>query len=294
LSILLNLIFKINDDVIKMKKILILGSSGLIGCTLYKYLTSIKKISVEGTYNSNKLPFKYQKKFNFIKDDMDFFKKYDLIINCIGITKHNPSYSDINLVFNLNVRLPLMLNDLAKEKKINVIHISSDCVFSGNTGNYKEKDNDFAIDLYGQTKRIAENLMKNSLVIRTSTIGHEFFYKYGLLEWFLSNKDECVGFKNAYFNGLTTLELAKVIYKYFISKSYYPKLLLNVGSNRISKYDLLCKLNTVYDLNINIEKNYDFKIDRTLNISKFLNLTDYKLKTWYKMLLENKNYINNV
>ena len=101
-----------------MKKILILGSSGLIGCTLYKYLSSIKKISVEGTYNSNKLPFKYQKKFNFIKDDMNFFQNYDLIINCIGITKHNPSYSDINLVFNLNVRLPLMLNDLAKEKKI--------------------------------------------------------------------------------------------------------------------------------------------------------------------------------
>ena len=277
-----------------MKKILILGSSGLIGYTLYKYLSSIKKISVEGTYNSNKPPFKYQRKFNFIKDDMDFFQNYDLIINCIGITKHNPSYSDINLVFNLNVRLPLMLNDLAKEKKINLIHISSDCVFSGHTGNYKEKDTDFAIDLYGQTKRIAENLMKNSLVIRTSTIGHEFFYKYGLLEWFLSNKDKCVGFKNAYFNGLTTLELAKVTYKYFISKSYYPKLLLNVGSNRISKYDLLCKFNTVYDLNINIEKNYDFKIDRTLNISKFLNLTDYKLKTWYKMLLENKNYIKNV
>ena len=136
--------------------------------------------------------------------------------------------------------------------------------------------------------------MKNSLIIRTSTVGHEFFYKNGLLEWFLSNKKNCEGFNNAYFNGLTTLELAKVIYKYFISKSYYPKLLINVGSSKISKYDLLCTMKEVYNVNIKIEKNSDFQIDRTLNTSKFSNLTDYKSKTWYKMLIDNKIFIKDV
>jgi len=277
-----------------MKKILILGSSGLIGSTLYKYLSSINKISVHGTYNSNKPPFQNQIKFDFNNDNIDFLEDYDLIINCIGITKHNPKSFNLEVVYNLNIKLPLILNDLVKLKKVNVIQISSDCVFSGSTGNYKENSCDYSFDTYGQTKRISEAIMKNSLIIRTSTIGHEFFFKNGLLEWFLSNKKKCVGFKNAYFNGLTTLELAKVIYKYFISKSYYPKLLINIGSSRISKYDLLCKLNKVYNLDIKIEKNYDFQIDRTLNISKFLNLTDYKPKTWYKMLKDNKRYIKNV
>jgi predicted nucleotidyltransferase len=70
--------------------------------------------------------------------------------------------------------------------------------------------------------------------------------------------------------------------------------LINIGSNKISKYELLNKLNTIYDLNIDIEKDLEFKIDRTLDISKFLNLTDYKPKTWYRMLIENKNYLKNV
>jgi hypothetical protein len=70
--------------------------------------------------------------------------------------------------------------------------------------------------------------------------------------------------------------------------------LINIGSNKISKYELLNKLNTIYDLNIDIEKDLEFKIDRTLDISKFLNLTDYKPKTWYRMLRENKNYLKNV
>lgn len=279
---------------LKKKKVLILGSSGLIGSTLYKYLSSKNKISVHGTYNLNKPLLPNQIKFDFNKDDRIFFEDYDLIINCIGITKHNPNCSNMNLVYNLNIKLPLILNDLAKQKKINVIQISSDCIFSGLRGNYRENDTDYSLDTYGQSKRIAETIMKNSLIIRTSTIGHEFFYKNGLLEWFLSNKKSCVGFNNAYFNGLTTLELAKVIYKYFISESYYPKLLINVGSSKISKYDLLCTMKKVYNVNIKIEKNYDFQIDRTLNTSKFSNLTDYKSKTWYKMLIDNKNFIKDV
>ncbi len=161
-------------------------------------------------------------------------------------------------------------------------------------GNYRENSNDYSTDTYGQSKRIAESVMSDSLVIRTSTVGHEIFFKNGLLEWFLSNKSNCKGYQNAFFNGLTTLELSKIIYKYFIKRSFFPKLLINIGSYKISKYDLLCKLNRIYDMNIDIQKDVKFKIDRTLDVSKFLNLTDYKPKTWYRMLKENKNYIKHV
>ena len=181
-----------------------------------------------------------------------------------------------------------------KKKIFNVIHISTDCVFDGLNGNYKENAFDFSIDNYGQTKRIAERIMKNSLVIRTSTIGHELFYSNGLLEWFLSTKKKCIGFDNAYFNGLTTFELAKVINKYFIKKSYFPRSLINVGSFKISKFDLLCEIKKVYKKNVEIERDFNFKLDRTMNINKFINLTEYKPKTWYKMIQENKDFLNNV
>ena len=277
-----------------MIKILILGSSGLIGSTIYKYLSSKKNLLVFGTYNLNKPPFKNVIKFDFFNSNTSFLYNYDLLINCIGVTKHHSHSKDTDLNYHLNIKLPLILNDLVKSKKIKVIHISSDCVFSGSKGNYKENDMDYATDIYGQTKRIAECIMKDSLIIRTSTIGHEFFFKKGLLEWFLSINSECKGFDKAYFNGMTTLELAKVIYKYFIQRSFFPKTLINIGSNKISKFDLLYKFKTIYDMNINIKKDSSFKIDRSLNISKFIKITDYKPKTWYKMLKENKNYINNV
>ena len=277
-----------------MIRIIILGASGLIGSTFYKYLSQKKNIDVTGTYFSNKPPFKNIIKYNFFDHDLSFLDNYDLVINCIGITKHNIKISDTFITYNMNIKLPLMLDDLAKKKGLKVIQISSDCIFSGSKGDYKENDTDYASDIYGETKRISELLMKNSLIIRTSTIGHEFFYKNGLLEWFLSNKKECKGFKNAYFNGLTTLELSKITYKYFIQKSFYPKSIINIGSHEISKYDLLCKIARLYNLKIDIKEDYELKINRTLNIDKFIKLTDYKPKTWYKMLQENKYYIKNV
>jgi dTDP-4-dehydrorhamnose reductase len=266
----------------------------LIGSTLFKYLSTKKNLNVTGTYNSNKPPFKNLKKYDFQKDDITFIKNFDLVINCIGITKHNDNSSNLKLVYDLNIKLPLLLNDLASSKEVYVIHISTDCIFSGSKGNYRENSKDFSRDIYGESKRIAESLMRNSLVIRCSTIGHEFFFQNGLLEWFLSTEKKCKGFKNAYFNGLTTLELGKIIFKYFISKSFFPKTLLNIGSEKISKYDLLCEVKKIYNLKVEIEQDYKFKIDRSLNIAKFTKLTAYKPKTWYKMLLENKYYISNV
>ena len=277
-----------------MMNVLVLGASGLIGSSIFKYLSSKKNLFVIGTYNSNKPHFSNIIKYNFLKNDISFFFKYNLIINCIGITKHNKAASDIDLMYQLNIKLPLLLDDCAKKKIFNVIHISTDCVFDGLNGNYKENAFDFSIDNYGQTKRIAERIMKNSLVIRTSTIGHELFYSNGLLEWFLSTKKKCIGFDNAYFNGLTTFELAKVINKYFIKKSYFPRSLINVGSFKISKFDLLCEIKKVYKKNVEIERDFNFKLDRTMNINKFINLTEYKPKTWYKMIQENKDFLNNV
>lgn len=269
-------------------KILILGSSGLIGSTIYRYLSLKNAVSTYGTYNCNKPPFNNLIKFNYLKDSLENFKNFDVIINCIGVTKHKKDINDLNKTYFLNIQLPLNLDLFSQKNSIKVIHISSDCIFNGIKGNFKEKDIRLAKDIYGQSKYIAELILKNSLVIRSSTIGHEIFYKHGLLEWFLYKKKFCDGYKNAYFNGLTTLELAKIIYKYFIRKKYFPKIILNVGSTKISKFDLLQKISKIYNKKIDIKESCSLKIDRSLNISKFINLTEYNPKSWYIMIKESK------
>jgi len=254
-------------------KILILGSSGLIGSTIYRYLSQYKKLDIYGTYNRNKPPF-----LNLIN--------FDVIINCIGITKHQKDVKDLNKTYFLNIQLPLNLSLYSQKHSINFIHISSDCVFDGIKGNFKERDNRLSGDIYGQTKYIGESIIKNSLIIRTSTIGHEIFFKKGLLEWFLSQKNSCEGYKKAYFNGVTTLELSKILFKFFISRRFFPNMLLNVGTNKISKFDLLQKISKIYDKKIEIKENSSLIIDRSLNISKFINLTEYNQKSWYTMIKE--------
>lgn len=270
-------------------KILVLGSSGLIGSTIYMYLSK-KKLLTYGTYNNNKPNFKNIIKFNYLQDSIDFFFNFDLIINCIGLTKHMQNINNLNETYFLNIQLPLKLSQFSQIHKKKIIHISSDCVFNGIKGNFKEYDKDLADDIYGQSKYISELILKKSLIIRTSTIGHEIISKNGLLEWFLTQDNIIEGYKNAFFNGLTTLELSKIIYKYFICKNYFPKILINISSSKISKYDLLNHISLIYKKKIKIEENYQYKIDRTLNNSKFLKLTDYKIKSWYTMIKESKDF----
>lgn len=271
-------------------KILILGSSGLIGSTIYRYLSHYKKLDIYGTYNKNKPPFLNLIKFNYFNESLDIFNNFDVIINCIGITKHQKEINNLNKTYFLNIQLPWHLNLFSQKHSIKIIHISSDCVFDGKKGNFKEKDNRLSKDIYGQTKHIAELITKNSLIIRTSTVGHEIFYKRGLLEWFLSQKNSCEGYKKAYFNGVTTLELSKILFKFFINRNFFPNMLLNVGTNKISKFDLLQKVSKIYDKKIEIKENSSLKIDRSLNISKFINLTEYNQKSWYTMIKETRNF----
>ena len=157
-------------------------------------------------------------------------------------------FLQINTIF-LNSILPNKLSILAFQNNSKLIQISTDCVFSGRIGSYAESDNPDPIDMYGRTKLIGETIDNNSLTLRTSLVGHELFTKNGLLEWFLSQKHECTGFKNAFFSGFTTIAFAKIL-EAILTRKQELSGLYHVSSNVISKYDFLTKINLLFGIGV--------------------------------------------
>ena len=269
-------------------KILILGSTGILGGTFSLFLSKKKNISIHYISRNKK------KNHNYLKDFSDFNKLEKLIlkikpthiINCIGITKFNNSFKIKKQTIFINVKLPKLLSSLCLENKIFFIHISTDCVFSGKKGNYADNSKKDALDLYGVSKALGEVKNKFAATIRTSFIGPEQNSQKSLLNWFLSQKNEVNGFNKAFFSGVTSLELCHIIFKYYLkNKNLYNKI-LNVGGYRISKYDLLSCIAKTFDKKIIIKEFNDFKIDRSLNCQKFNKITNYKNKSWLIMLRE--------
>ncbi len=274
-------------------KIVILGASGLIGNGIMKTLSANKTLSIYGTYNNNSFYEKENVK-NFQKFDVlannelfNFINKIkpDQIINCLGITKHfSKKYTEREFMY-VNYEFVKELANISKKKSYRLIHISTDCVFDGLKGAYSESDAPNARDIYGKSKSCAEMISDESLVIRTSTIGREIGTVNGLLEWFLGQVNECEGYKKAYFTGITATELGKILLEYFIPKVDI-KGLYNVGSNKISKHDLLKIFSHHYNKKISIIENEIISIDRSLNSKKFKNFFNYQSKTWSSMLSE--------
>ena len=141
-------------------------------------------------------------------------------------------------MININSLLPHKLAKIYKIYKSKLVHFSTDCVFSGNVGFYKELDNVDSIDNYGRTKFLGEVNYGNAITLRTSFFGHQIKNKYSLLEWFLAQKNECQGYANHIYSGLPTNEIAKIV-KQFIMTNLYLSGLYHVSNNPISKYNLL-------------------------------------------------------
>ena len=279
--------------------ILVLGCNGLIGYSIFNVLSDNNDLNVFGALRSQDLKSFFTKKLtNFIFSDFNIYdnsliesllikSEAEIVINCIGITKHVFSENDASSLIFANSLFPHNLNKICKKLNIKLIHISTDCVFSGMKGNYLESDNTDSLDMYGKSKALGEIIDDNCLTIRTSTIGHEINTKYGLLEWFLSQSEVCDGYSNAIFSGLPTIVLAEVLRDIII---YEKKLtgLLHIGSSPISKYDLLCLIKDVYKKNINIRKIDKPIINRSLNADKFKSLFSFN-SDWNHLITKMHN-----
>ena len=209
----------------------------------------------------------------------------DLVINCIGLIKQIPLANDPLLSISLNALFPHQVSLLCRTAGIRMIHISTDCVFSGKKGRYVESDQPDAEDLYGRTKLLGEVVYPHTITLRSSIIGRELKTRFGLIEWFLAQKETIRGYKKAIYTGFTTDELSRVILNYVIPHTNLMGL-YHVSSDPISKYDLLMLAKDSFGRDVTILPNEDFVSDRSLDSSRFRQLTGYKPPAWPVMIDE--------
>lgn len=210
----------------------------------------------------------------------------EVVINCVGIIKQLPTANDPIPSLTINALLPHRLAVLARVAGARLIHISTDCVFSGRKGNYTEADVSDAEDLYGRTKFLGEVSGEGVLTLRTSIIGRELGTASGLVEWFLSQAGRRVrGFRRAIYSGFTTLELARIMARLIDD---WPELsgLWQVSAEPINKFDLLCMLREAYGVAVEIEPDDGVDIDRSLDSRRFREATGYTPPDWPTMVAE--------
>jgi dTDP-4-dehydrorhamnose reductase len=206
----------------------------------------------------------------------------DVVVNCAGLTKHLIGGNDPIPALTMNSLLPHRLAELCGIAGARLIHVSTDCVFSGKAGNYHETDHPDASDVYGKTKHLGEVAGPNLITLRTSTIGHEMNTRFGLLEWFLAQK-ECKGYRRAIFSGLPTVEFARVVRDLVIPNRELSGL-YHVGANPINKDSLLRIISKTYGCPTTIVPDDDLCIDRSLNTDLFAEATGYRAPDWLTLI----------
>jgi dTDP-4-dehydrorhamnose reductase len=220
-----------------------------------------------------------------------FFAEHgpQVVVNCVGIIKQRPAAKEAVPSILTNALLPHQLSEICERWGTRLIHFSTDCVFSGQRGDYRESDIADAVDLYGRTKSLGEVDSGNALTLRTSIIGRELVHFQSLLEWFLTqNHRRVAGYRHALFSGLTTNQLADLVGD-LIEK--HPGLcgLYHVASQTISKFDVLCLLRDAYELDIEILPNDEFFCDRSLRGDKFEAATGYVCPPWRELTAQMAN-----
>jgi dTDP-4-dehydrorhamnose reductase len=209
--------------------------------------------------------------------------KPDVVLNCIGLTKHHKEAEYPLLALPLNASLPHRMADLCNVAGARLIHVSTDCVFAGSKGNYGESDAPDAVMCTAKSKHLGEVDYPHAITLRTSTIGHELQSAYGLLEWFLAQQGSCKGFNRAIFSGLPNTEFARVVRDVVIPRADLRGL-YHVGADPIGKYELLKLIAREYGKQIDIVRDDEFSIDRSLNSQRFNQATGYKAAGWPELI----------
>ncbi len=271
-------------------KILILGAFGMLGHKLIQVLSETHVVwatakSFEHKSNNNKrLLFNVNAESIETVRDAILKVKPDVIVNAIGVIKQIESSKNVVKALTINSIFPHLVTEIANEIGARFITISTDCVFSGEKGNYSENDIPDATDVYGKSKNLGEIVDGNALTIRTSIIGHELETSHSLLNWFLTNSGGTVkGFKNAIFSGFPTIILSQII-EDIIENRQDLRGLYHISSDPINKFELLSLIKEFYQVNIEITEDKTFCIDRSLNSQKYREIAGFAPKSWREMI----------
>jgi len=209
----------------------------------------------------------------------------DAVINATGIVKQRAEAEQAVPSIEINALFPHRMAALCAEAGARLVHMSTDCVFSGSRGNYGESDVPDAGDLYGRSKLLGEVAAPPAITLRTSIIGRELSRKTGLLEWFLAQQGTIRGYRRAIFSGFTTIEMARII-EMVLTRFPQAHGLYHVSSAAISKYELLTLIRDRLGLGTRIDPEDDFHCDRSLDSSRFRSSFGYQPPSWPAMIDE--------
>ena len=209
----------------------------------------------------------------------------DAVINTIGVVRQIIHLAPEKDVHKINGEFPHKLAACCGDLGIRVLHLSTDCVFSGDRGMYRETDETDPTDLYGLSKLAGELAQDGCITLRTSFIGLEIGRRLSLVEWFLQQQGPIEGFRRAIFSGLTSMELARVIERVLVD--YTDKSgIYHVSGEPIDKFTLLSMLRDRLALDIEIRPDDSFECDRSLDSTRFRSEFDYTPPSWNDMLDE--------
>lgn len=271
--------------------IMVLGASGMLGNAILRYFATQTEHEVVGIVRSagsaRLLPDSLQAwvALGGDVDDVDsLIRMFDshrptMVINCVGLVKQLGDAKDPLAAIPVNAVLPHRLARLCALAGARLVHLSTDCVFTGDKGMYHEDDLPDAQDVYGRTKLLGEVDYPHALTLRTSIIGHELSSHHSLVCWFLSQQELVRGFSQAIFSGLPTVEIARVIDRYVLDR---PELsgLYHLSAEPIDKFSLLQLIAKTYGKVIEITDDRTLVIDRSLDSTRFRSATGYQPEPW--------------
>lgn len=279
-----------------LMRILIVGATGMLGSALHSVLGQDTHHEVWGTIRNDAakrhFPSASHERLLPSVDVLDHDAlvgalrrvRPDLVINAVGVIKQLASADDPLVVLPINALFPHRLAALCDLVGARMIHVSTDCVFSGRDGNYAESDASDAEDLYGKSKFMGEVTNQSHVVtLRTSGIGHELTTRHGLVEWFLNAETPVRGFRRAIYSGLPWVELARVIREY-VMPNHALHGLYHVSSDPINKYELLRLVAEAYGKATEIRPDDAFTIDRSLDSTRFRSATGYVPPAWPNLI----------
>jgi dTDP-4-dehydrorhamnose reductase len=272
-------------------KLLVLGGNGMAGHIITQYLSNCSTYTVFSTSRDSTIPntilldVRDQGKLEELIDTL----KPDVVINCVGILNEQASQNPLSALL-VNSLLPHTLAKLMDRYGGRLIHISTDCVFSGIKGDYDENAPMDGQTVYAKTKSLGEVIDSKHLTIRTSIVGPEIRGNgIGLMNWFMQQNGEIKGYVNVFWNGVTTLELAKAIHKMIeqnISGLYHL-----TAPQKISKYELLELFKIVFQKeNVVITPDDTIKSDKTLKNTR--NDFKYQVPDYNQMLVELRDWLD--
>lgn len=278
-------------------RILILGGQGMLGHQLLLSLRSRHEVrttlhhefanniapglfTAENTYPN--IDVRSDQKINQV---LDHFRP-DAVINAVGIIKQRDNANVAIPSIEINALLPHRLSKHCKNTGARLIQPSTDCIFSGDRGNYTEDDFPDARDLYGRSKVLGEVSEPHCITLRTSIVGLELRHNKSLIEWFLAQKGKISGYRSAIYTGVTTLEFARVIERILTEYSHLSGV-YQLASTPIDKYTLLTTLaEKLRRRDISIEADDTFICNRSLNGTRFASAIRYQVPSWDTMLEE--------